>query len=308
MTHFLPCVACGYRSLKDPIGAENIHRVLQPLQNSAELSCAVKADEEIKAIREHLLALNAEAEGCSEMWWARLNAAKICGSDLSPDLLAELPLCSSILALVYLEKIDSPACTDDVNLAQQTRIETSLLQSVGAQLTNIAFIGSGSTPFTSLSLAHNHLTHGQTLTNVDMDADANVFAAKLCATLLPPSNVSPTFKFVTSKAEDLDGAVLGGVDVVYVAAFVGLTSHQKSLLALHMLEHMRPGAYLLMRTADGVRSLLFAEVDPDEILRGAKERGIGAEFVLVSHPKNRELPRIFQHGQKDSMLIIIILL
>jgi len=53
-------------------------------------------------------------------------------------------------------------------------------------------------------------------------------------------------------------------DVVYVAALVGATSSEKREIFRKVLERMRPGALLVVRTAHALRTLLY----PVSILEG----------------------------------------
>jgi len=46
-------------------------------------------------------------------------------------------------------------------------------------------------------------------------------------------------------------------DVVYVAALVGATSSEKREIFRKVLERMRPGALLVVRTAHALRTLLY---------------------------------------------------
>ena len=50
---------------------------------------------------------------------------------------------------------------------------------------------------------------------------------------------------------------LSDFDVVYVAALVGATSKEKREIFSKVLERMRPGALLVVRTAHALRKLLY---------------------------------------------------
>ncbi|KAF7884920.1 hypothetical protein EAF00_010738 [Botryotinia globosa] len=170
----------------------------------------------------------------------------------------------------------------DKNYEDLTRFELAAISSTGFTLsssTNIAFIGSGPMPLTSLcilsALSSNHMTfnitptssdssifptpqYPTTITNIDSNALANTQAQALCKSLggLPSTGM----KFITSLAgsNDLD---LSSYEIVWLAALVGGTQEDKESILQNVVGKMRKGSLLVMRGAWGLRSVLYCDFD-----------------------------------------------
>jgi hypothetical protein len=69
---------------------------------------------------------------------------------------------------------------------------------------------------------------------------------------------------------------LAGYDVVVLAALVGSTAAEKSAMLLRLSGMLDPGTLVLVRSARGMRTLLYPEVDPAEMP--------GFEVLDVVHP------------------------
>ena len=116
---------------------------------------------------------------------------------------------------------------------------------------SIAFVGAGPLPLSALLFARP----GVSVHGFDRDSDA-VDRARRTATSLGRSDV----RFDCADATAVD---LGSYDVVVLAALVGATPADKRLILGSLASAMRPGAVLLARSADGLRTLLYPPVEPD---------------------------------------------
>ncbi|TKY72504.1 Nicotianamine synthase [Spatholobus suberectus] len=112
--------------------------------------------------------------------------------------------------------------------------------------TQLAFVGLGLLPLTSIMLATLYLRH-TCFHNYDMDPLAN------------------------AKARDLD------YNVVFLAALVGMDQKEKARVINHLAKFMAPGAILLLRSAHGARAFLYPVVDPSSDLKGF-------EVLSIFHP------------------------
>ncbi|EAQ85681.1 hypothetical protein CHGG_06934 [Chaetomium globosum CBS 148.51] len=120
------------------------------------------------------------------------------------------------------------------NYQDLTRLELcSILSATKTTPRHVAFIGSGPLPLTSLCL----------LQALKQDALAGRGMEFICA---------------EATAADKD---LAEFDVVYLAALVGITQAEKERIVLQVVDRMRPGALLVVRSSWGLRTCLYPEVD-----------------------------------------------
>jgi nicotianamine synthase len=212
----------------------------------------VLADARIRRLRPDLLRLCSRGESMLEQAWARgvLEAA---------DPWAELGRFS------YLE-----------NYEQLSRLEVHTLAAAGhvPQAGRVCFLGGGSLPLSAL-LMHRDL--GAAVDIVDNEPQAADLARRLLDRLAPGPGLRVVQADATS-AEDM-ARLLGGCDVVVVAALVGHTPRQKRAVLRAVGRALDPGAYLVVRSARGLRSLLYAVVEPGDVA----EAGGCVPQVLV-HP------------------------
>ncbi|KAH7310368.1 Nicotianamine synthase [Rhexocercosporidium sp. MPI-PUGE-AT-0058] len=178
------------------------------------------------------------------------------------------------------------------NYVDLTRMELSALNSLIAPssipLHRFAFIGSGPLPLTSLCIYQTaaSFTHpGQNITagnsvevlNIDVNPKATSESTQLCK-LLGPSASGMKFQCSPAHSSELD---LSGFDVVYLAALVGSTQAEKEVLLESVVGRMREGAYLVVRSAERLRRLLYAEFDP------TAEKVLDClDICLAVHPYN----------------------
>jgi hypothetical protein len=126
-----------------------------------------------------------------------------------------------------------------------------------------AFLGCGPLPLTSLciveqlgglpSLISSHTAQAILVHNIDQSALAFTTAQILCRKLNVPYS---TMSFAIDDADDLKED-LRAFDVVYVAALVGSTATEKRKIFSTVMKKMKSGALLVVRSATGLRSLLY---------------------------------------------------
>ncbi|KAF7927822.1 hypothetical protein EAE99_005199 [Botrytis elliptica] len=225
------------------------------------ISKLVLSDPRISSILPSLRDICSTAEACMESHWAKAISSSETHKD-AHRILSTFPY--------------------DKNYEHLTRFELAAISSTGFTLspsTNIAFIGSGPMPLTSLcilsALSSNHMTYNITppssissisptpqyptsITNIDSNPLANTQAQALCKSLggLPSTGM----KFITSLAgsNDLD---LSSYEIVWLAALVGGTQEDKENILQNVVGKMRKGSLLVMRGAWGLRSVLYCDFD-----------------------------------------------
>jgi nicotianamine synthase len=124
----------------------------------------------------------------------------------------------------------------------------------------IAFIGSGPLPLSAICLSQNLEESGTSnipepglpsVLNIDKVPDAisqsRILVEKLGATKM-------YFSCQEIGRSDLD---LRSFDVVFLAALVGETQEEKEKLLISVVRSMREGALVVIRTAHGLRQLLY---------------------------------------------------
>ncbi|KAH7374202.1 Nicotianamine synthase [Cadophora sp. MPI-SDFR-AT-0126] len=194
------------------------------------------------------------------------------------------------------------------NYTSLTRMElsalTSLLTPTCPPLLKFAFIGSGPLPLTSLCIYQtaSSFTHPSHLTtvdiqvevlNIDMNPAAISESRRLCE-LLCPSAGGMKFQCCPATAPELD---LSAFDVVYLAALVGSTQAEKEDLLESVVGRMREGAYLVVRSAERLRRVLYAEFDPtsEKVLKCL-------DICLAVHPYNNVVNSVIVGKVKSKKL------
>ena len=67
-------------------------------------------------------------------------------------------------------------------------------------------------------------------------------------------------------------------DVVFLAALVGKTSKEKVALTRHIAERMKPGALLILRSANRLKKLLYPPIEMSDLA--------GLQILTEIHPHN----------------------
>ncbi|ORY03543.1 Nicotianamine synthase [Basidiobolus meristosporus CBS 931.73] len=219
---------------------------------------AILRDRQIIAITEHFRQLCAIGEFRLEATWAAHIVKK-------PEEAA-------------LELLRFPYYQNYVSLA---KMELNAIRSVLHQSPEkIAFLGSGPLPLTSICLARELLTQigssevtSFVIDNYDIDLEALTVSAALVEQL-PDVQSNLIFHHQdVGKIQDLKCH-----DIVYLAALVGLAQAEKQEITKQLWRAMRPGSYLVLRSAHSLRTLLYPEIETEMLT--------GFEPVLVVHPYN----------------------
>lgn len=162
------------------------------------------------------------------------------------------------------------------NYHDLVRMELAALDAVGAPAPRrVVVLGSGPLPLTGLVLAQQH---GASVVHVDRDPAA-VRAGNAVAAATGPG--AP----VRSLLADLEAprlapeltAELGRADLVLVGALVGADAGTKSAITARLAEAVRPAARLLVRSAAGLRTVLYPAVGAEDLP--------GLEVLLEVHPR-----------------------
>lgn len=203
----------------------------------------------VQEIRSNLIKLYGEAEGYLEQHFS-----------VSLGSLAENPI--NHLHLY-------PHYTDYLKL---TKFEFNLLTQYTRRVpTKIAFVGSGSMPYTSILLAKLHLPNA-TFYNYDIDAEANSLASRLVSR---DPDLSSRMIFDTADILNVT-ETLRDYDVVFLAALVGTEKEVKVKVIQHLAKNMSRGKLLMLKTVKGPRAFLYPLVDPCDLK--------GFHVLKVYHP------------------------
>ncbi|KAK3493696.1 Nicotianamine synthase [Neurospora crassa] len=209
-----------------------------------------------------------EAESCLETHWAERALAL---ADQGHE------------TVLKTLQIDFPYFQNYVDLArlELSAIRAALPPSNTDPLKRITFIGSGPLPLTSWCLLDEiRKTASQNDTipiicNVDMSSTAIDLSSQVNSALGPWGK---GMEFLCGEAGS-PSISLEDSDVVYVAALVGMSQKDKEEIFLKVVRTMRPGALLVVRSAWGLRTCLYPEVNV------TTERLLGVlECCAVVHP------------------------
>ncbi|KAL0637682.1 hypothetical protein Q9L58_003242 [Maublancomyces gigas] len=172
------------------------------------------------------------------------------------------------------------------NYVDLTKMELYALFSMSpVKPRSFAFIGSGPLPLTSLCIADIINKEASSsgapirIHNIDRDQQAISLSSSLCQKLGRRAR-SLTFQ-CTEAVEERSRQDLKAFDVVYLAALVGSTKAQKQEIISDVAGRMRPGAFLVLRSAHSLRSLLYPIIDAATDLRNSN-----LEPLLAVHPYN----------------------
>jgi len=215
-------------------------------------AAAALSDPRIVGVRADLIRLCAEGESLLENGWARRVLA-------AADARAEMA------AFPYLG-----------NYEQLARLELHALAGAGHRpqdTRRVCFIGGGPLPLSAMLLCSRLTAH---ITVVDRDIEAVELSRRLVDRLLPAQRIS-VVQADAASASDMARAV-AGCDVVVVAALVGTTQAQKRAALQAIGTSVEPGTYVVVRSADGLRSLLYPVVD----IRDVRDAGLVPEAIV--HP------------------------
>jgi len=224
-----------------PVVDAAFHRLVRLVVDTPqERASAVLAHAAVDDVVDELRTLCFEGEYQLEVAWARRIAE-------SADPVAELgrfPFAANYRQLHALER-DAVARLAEGDGARPLRGQ-------------VAFVGSGPLPLTAFLLAGE----GTRVDNLDRDPSA-LAASRRVADALGVTGLG--FLQMDAGAGDDAGAEpaadLGAYGLVVLAALVGRTPDEKARVIAHLSRAMAPGAVLVVRSARGLRTLLYPEVD-----------------------------------------------
>lgn len=119
--------------------------------------------------------------------------------------------------------------------------------------TNIAFVGFGPMPLSSITLAKFHLPN-TSFYNFDIDPPANALASHLVSR---DPDLSRRLIFHTTDLLNITTEVLREYDVVLLAELVGLDKEAKVKAIEYLEKHMAPEALLMLRSGHGLRAFIY---------------------------------------------------
>ncbi|KAI3888669.1 hypothetical protein MKW92_011653 [Papaver armeniacum] len=157
---------------------------------------------------------------------------------------------------------------------------------------DIAFIGSGPLPLTSIVLASNHL-RTTTFHNYDINPLANALARNLVAA---DHDLSKRMIFHDTDIMDVTNG-LSEYHVVFLAALVGMNKEEKRKVIDHLAMHMAPGSLLMLRSAHGARGFLYPIVEPSDLP--------GFEVLAVFHPMDEVINSVIVARKSKSKPVIV---
>ncbi|GAB6902869.1 nicotianamine synthase family protein [Kineosporia succinea] len=158
------------------------------------------------------------------------------------------------------------------NYRELTRLEINLLRCFGVEPSaarRICFLGAGPLPLSAVCL-HEEL--GVMVDVVDRSAEAVALGAACVNALLGHGAV----RFHQAEAAEFEA--VAGADVVVLGALAGLDPAEKNAILAALRQRLSPGAVLLVRSAAGLRRLLYPAVGTQELS--------GWEKLGVLHPLN----------------------
>lgn len=135
------------------------------------------------------------------------------------------------------------------NYRDLVTLELGVLGGLGARPRSAVVLGSGPLPLTGLLMADDH---GLAVTLVDRDPEC-LLRGDAVAAALGTAGVRSVLADVASWLP----AEVGSCDLVLLAALVGEDDAAKRAVLGDLARAMRPGAHLLVRSAAGLRELLY---------------------------------------------------
>ncbi|KAG1138318.1 hypothetical protein G6F37_008416 [Rhizopus arrhizus] len=156
------------------------------------------------------------------------------------------------------------------NYKDLVQLEIHSLLGIGASLNRIVFIGSGPLPLSSILM---YQAYPQAcIHNVDRDSHSISISNQLLNKL--------KVKIEQYHMDALDYPHFDQVDIVILAALVGLDAIEKMKFLKVIGSKMKQGSILMVRSAHSFRRLLYPSLDPFEV------NSCGFETMFVLHPHN----------------------
>jgi nicotianamine synthase len=182
----------------------------------------------------HLRTSRARYEYDDEAWWAqRLVAHSYPTAELS-----HYPGCERYITAVNFEM-------DLLNQARHTDFK------------HVLMIGSGPLPMTAILLAQRFGLHVDCL-------DVNPKACVLSREVIQALGLDQQVRVL--QADIRDFTALASYEVVFWAALAGTSEEEKAQIARHLSCTMQPGQVVVVRSAQGIKTLFYAPVNPRDLI------------------------------------------
>jgi nicotianamine synthase len=149
-------------------------------------------------------------------------------------------------------------CPNYCNYVQLCAVEIhSVVALTGRTPQRLLFAGSGPVPITSVLFVNGFQLQ---VDNLEIDQEAFDLGRHLVRQL----DKAKTMGFIHSDLRDFTDFEV--YDVVCLAALVGLSPAEKREITAHLSRHMRSDALLLVRSAHGLRSLIYPPVAVEDLV------------------------------------------
>jgi nicotianamine synthase len=211
----------------DPLLAE----LMRMSTSSGEDGDELLADPRVQAVLPQLRRYSAAGEYQRELLWSRM----VVSSDHPVASLRGMP--------------------SHENYRRSLAFEVGgVLASVNPRPRRVLMIGSGPLPITLVLLSE---LLGTEVVGIDVNAEACDQGRALCGVLGAPASIL--------ECDVLDFEDYGEFDFVLLAASVGLEREARLRIFARLAGTMSPGAALVVRTAHGMRRLMFPQMDPEDL-------------------------------------------
>ncbi|KAI8099544.1 Nicotianamine synthase [Halteromyces radiatus] len=231
----------------------------------------VLAHPTIRQVQSHLRQLCSQGEYLLESNWSRMYIQQ--EKEKEKDDKWEKAMIQQLSTFTYYG-----------NYVDLTRLECHALLGVGANLGHIVWVGSGPLPLSSIEMMLQHHTSLRRMDMIDISPEAIQLSSQLIKRLPWPSTIQSRFHHHVIHASAYPDYHLA--DVVCLGALVGDMEDDNGKLDViyQVIQNMRPGAWLLIRSAHGLRQLLYPALVPSLHLH-TNPRLVGLlEIVLELHP------------------------
>ena len=187
------------------------------------------SDEELHQIIPHLRNLCSEGESHLEMFWTNT----IVADEYPSFVLEQFPYYNNYVRLTELEY-------------------RALSLTSKCVMKKILFVGCGPLPLSSILLAQKY---GLIVDNIDKNSRAVVTSRKLVHRL----GIGDVVKIIQADAASYPK--YSQYDAIFLASLVGLDPGEKQAIIARIQSNMKEGGLLVVRTAHGLRTLLYPPVD-----------------------------------------------
>lgn len=155
----------------------------------------------------------------------------------------------------------------------QFEMESLKMYAGNVSINRVAVIGSGPLPLTSVEVL-KHLSPSAEIINYDYSMEAVELGTVVV-------DKKPRLFVEHRSAAEITAKDLEDVDLVYLAALVGIDKVEKTKIMKHLYDVMRPGSILIARSAIGLKTLVYRRLTVEEF----------GDFSNIQefHPKDKKV-------------------